>query len=135
MKLVKKLLTATLVLSSILLFSCKGKSAKDMIVNKWSLTDISGEGTKGMSDEDKKTMVGKVAMELSKDGKVSITGMGDDAKTGTYTLSEDGKTLNLKRDGAEKEDAHDVNELTESKLVITEKKGDGMKLSFTAGKK
>jgi len=132
---VKKLLAATLVLSALVLFSCKGKSAKDMIVNKWSLTDMSGEGTKGMSDEDKKNMVGKVVMELTKDGKVSITGMGDDAKTGTYTLSEDGKTLNLKRDGAEKEDAHDVNELSDSKLVITEKKGDGMKLSFAAGKK
>jgi len=132
---VKKLLAVTLALSALVLFSCKGKSAKDMIVNKWSLTDMSGEGTKGMTDEEKKVMVGKVIMDLTKDGKVTISGMGEDAKTGTYTLSEDGKILNLKREGAEKEDAHDINELSDTKLVITEKKGDGMKLSFSAAKK
>jgi len=135
MKMVKKLLAVTLALSALVLFSCKGKSAKDMIVNKWSLTDMSGEGTKGMTDEEKKVMVGKVIMDLTKDGKVTISGMGEDAKTGTYTLSEDGKILNLKREGAEKEDAHDINELSDTKLVITEKKGDGMKLSFSAAKK
>ncbi|MBK7434942.1 MAG: hypothetical protein IPI66_14340 [Chitinophagaceae bacterium] len=86
MKLVKNLLAAGLLLTAFVLVSCKGKSAKDMIVNKWSLTDMGGEGTKGMTDEDKKTMVGKVIMELTKDGKVSISGMGSEAKTGTYTM-------------------------------------------------
>lgn len=135
MKLVKQLFTATLVLTALTLFSCKGKSPKDMIVNKWSLTDMGGEGAKGMTDEDKKTMVGKVIMELTKDGKISMTGMGEEAKTGTYKISDDGKTLDLTREGSDKADSHEINELTESKLVITEKKSDGMKLSFSAAKK
>lgn len=135
MKLVKHLFAATLLLTAVTMLSCKGKSPKDMIVNKWSLTDMSGEGAKGMTDEDKKTMVGKVIMELTKDGKISMTGMGDEAKVGTYKLSDDGKTLDLTREGSDKADPHEVNELTESKLVITEKKADGMKLSFSAVKK
>lgn len=76
-------------------------------------------------------MIGKFMMELTKDGKVSMTGMGETPKTGTYSISDDGKTLTLTHEGEVKGDPHDINELTTDKLVITSNK-DKMKLSFSS---
>jgi hypothetical protein len=120
-----------LLLAALFFTSCKSKSAKDLIVNKWTLTDVSGEGIKNLSEDEKKEMLGKFVMDLTKDGKVSMTGMGETPKTGTYTLSEDGKTLFLTRDGDSNSDPQEINELKEGKLVITSAK-EQMKLSFTA---
>ena len=125
-----KLSTALLALTMMLFTSCKSKSPKDLIVNKWKVTDVSGEGAKNMSDAEKKDMVNKVVMDLAKDGKCSMSGMGDTPKTGTYTLSDDGKTLNLTRDGDSKPTPQQINELTADKLVITD--GDSkMKITFS----
>jgi hypothetical protein len=75
-------------------------------------------------------MLGKFVMELTKDGKVSMSGVGD-IKTGTYTLSEDGKTLFLLREGDTKSDPQEINELKAGKLVITSPREE-MKLNFSA---
>jgi hypothetical protein len=127
-----RLSSMALLLAALFFAGCKAKSAKELIANKWTLTDIGGEGAKDMTDADKKEMVGKVVMELSKDGKCSISGMASSTKTGTYTVSDDGKTLSLIHEGAEKTDPHEINEISASKLVITEMKKDGMKLSFSS---
>ncbi|MEP7237809.1 MAG: hypothetical protein ABI685_08095, partial [Ferruginibacter sp.] len=73
----------------------------------------------------------KFVLELTKDGKVSMSGMGDTPKTGTYTVSDDGKTLFLTREGSEKADPQDINELKADKLVLTSPK-DKLVLSFSA---
>ena len=126
-----KLFTAVLLFATVAMMSCKSKSAKELIANKWKLTAIAGEGGSGMSDAQKKDMIGKVVMELTKDGKCSMSGMGDTPKNGTYTLSEDGKKLLLLRDGHDKPDPQTITELTESKLVISEDKSK-MKLTWMA---
>ena len=125
-----KLSTAVLALTMMLFTACKSKSPKDLIVNKWKVTDVSGEGAKNMSDSDKKEMMDKVVMDLTKDGKCTMTGMGNTPKTGTYTVSDDGKTLNLTREGDTKPSPQEISELTADKLVITD--GDSkMKITFS----
>jgi len=109
---------------------CKSKAAKDLIVNKWTLTEVSGEGIKDLSETEKKEMIGKFTMELTSDGKVTMSGIGE-TKTGTYILSEDGKTLLLTREGDEKADPQEINELKAGKLVITSAREE-MKLHFSA---
>ncbi len=126
-----KLFTAVLLFATVAMVSCKSKAAKELIANKWKLTGISGEGGSGISEAQKKDMIDKVVMELTKDGKCSMSGMGDTPKTGTYTLSEDGKTLLLLRDGHDKPDPQIINELTESKLVIIEDKSK-MQMTWSA---
>jgi len=132
MKLIK-VSSMALLLATLFFAGCKGKSAKELIVNKWKLTEVSGEGIKDMTDAEKKEMTEKFVLDLTKDGKVSMTGMGETPKTGTYTVSEDGKTLLLTRDGDSNAEPQDINELKADKLVITSIK-DKMKLSFSASK-
>ena len=125
-----KLSTAVLALTMMLFTACKSKSPKDLIVNKWKVTDVSGDGAKGMTDADKKQMMDKFVMEFTKDGKCSVSGMGETPKTGTYTVSDDGKTLNLTREGDTKPSPQEISELTADKLVITD--GDSkMKITFS----
>ncbi len=130
MKLIR-LSSVVLLLGALFFTGCKGKSAKELIVNKWKLTEVSGEGVKDMSDAEKKEMTEKFILELTKDGKVSMTGMGETPKTGNYTVSDDEKTLLLTRDGDSKAEPQDINELKADKLVITSVK-DKLKLSFSA---
>lgn len=126
-----RLSAVTLMLTALIFTGCKGKSAKELIVNKWKLTELSGDNAKEMTDAEKKEMTDKFLMELTKDGKVTMSGMWDTPKTGTYSLSEDGKTLFLIRDGDTKADPQVINELKAGKLVITSEK-DKLILSFSA---
>lgn len=125
-----KLFTAVLLLTSVVFFSCKSKSPKDLIVNKWKLTEVSGEGSKTMSDAEKKDMIDKLVMDLSKDGKCSVSGMGETPKKGSYSISEDGKTLNLTGEGESKSTPQQVDELKDGKLVISDVESK-LKLTFT----
>lgn len=127
-----KLFTVILLVSTVM-FGCKSKSSKELIVNKWKLTAVSDEmadSTSRMSEESKKEMIGKVSIELTKDGKCIMQGVGDSPGTGTYSLSDDGKTLKLTEDGATRSDVMGVNELTDSKLMMTDEKGK-VKMTFS----
>lgn len=126
-----KLSTIILLLLSVFFIACKGKSAKDLIVKKWKLTEVTGEGTKEMTDDQKKSMTDKLVMDLTKEGKYTVSGMGENPQTGTYTLSDDGKTLNIFREGDTTKLPQVINELTASKLDITDNKSK-MKLVFLA---
>ena len=125
-----RLTSIALMLTALIFTGCKGKSAKELIVNKWKLTELSGENAKEMTEAAKKEMTDKLVMEFTKDGKVTMSGTGD-TKTGTYSLSEDGKTLFLIRDGDTKADPQVINELKAGKLVIASEKGK-LILSFSA---
>jgi hypothetical protein len=120
-----------LICMALIFAGCKSKSAKELIVNKWKLTELSGENAKELPEKEKKEMTDKLVMELTKDGKVSMSGMWDTPKTGTYSLSDDGKTLFLVHDGDTKAEPQIINELKEGKLVITSEK-DKMVLNFSA---
>jgi hypothetical protein len=125
-----RLSAVALMLVALIFTGCK-KSAKELIVNKWKLTEVTGEGAKEMSDEEKKDMTEKLVMELTKDGKVKMSGMGDTPKTGSYSLSDDGKTFLITRDGDTKAESQTINELKADKLVITSEK-EKLVLSFSA---
>ncbi len=126
-----RLTSIAFMLMALFFTGCKGKGAKELIINKWKLTELSGESAKEISDAEKKEMTDKFLMELTKDGKVTISGMSDTPKTGTYSLSEDGKTLFLIRDGDTKAEPQAINELKAGKLIITSEK-DKLILSFSA---
>ena len=120
-----KLLTLVLLVSTVMI-ACKGKAPKELIVNKWKLTAVSDEkadSSSKMPESAKKEMIGKVSIEMTKDGQCIMQGVGDTPETGTYTLSDDGKTLSLTEKGASKADVMGIDELTESKLVMTDEKG------------
>lgn len=126
-----KLFTISLLVATVMI-GCKSKSAKELIVNKWKLTAVSDEkadSTSKMPEERKKEMIGKVSIELTKDGKCIMQGVGDSPGTGTYTLSDDGKTLKLTEDGATRSDVMGINDLTDSKLVLTDENGK-VKMTF-----
>lgn len=111
----KKIIFLLLVSFTVGLISCKSKP-KDLIVKKWKITDVLIPDMP-LPDSVKATLM-KGTMEFTKDGKMTITGMGND-QTGTYTLSEDGKTLFVVSNG--KTDSNEILELTESKLVLHDK--------------
>lgn len=117
----KKTVFLFLLLASVFI-GCKDKP-KDLITKKWKITDMSMPG-QAMPDSIKNT-ISQGTMEFSKDGKLSLSGMGMGAdQSGTYTLSDDGKTLTVITNG--KTEMSDVTELTKSKLKITDKNTGSM---------
>lgn len=112
----KKIILLFLVSASIGLISCKSDKPKDLIVNKWKITNVD---IPNMPLPDSvKANLSKATMEFTKDGKMSITGMGTD-QSGTYTLSDDGKTLFVITNGETQ--SNEIKELSSSKLVLFDK--------------
>lgn len=113
----KKVILIALFFAAIIFTGCSNKP-KDMIVKKWKITDMTMSG-QSMPDS-AKNMISNGTLEFTKDGKMSLTGMGTGGdQSGTYTLSDDGKILTVVTDG--KSETNDVTELSKSKLVIVDK--------------
>lgn len=117
MKFSKLLLTA-LVIGGTFLASCKSKGPKDFIVNKWKITDVSGGEAAQMSDSLKKVFISSAVMDFQKDGKYSRTAMGE-TENGTYSLSEDGKSLTTTPESGKNVETVKVEELSKNKLVLS----------------
>jgi hypothetical protein len=128
MKLIR-LFTAVPLIVTLAIVSCKGKSAKDYIVNKWKITEISGKEAADIPDSVKAKMYATATMEFTKDGKFTGTDMGPDDKTGVYSISDDNKSLISKNDNLSKADTLNILEISADKMVLEDKKGD-MKVSF-----
>ena len=118
-----KKLIYLLLFTAVVYVGCNSGKPKDLIVNKWKISDINIPNTP-MPDSIKQELM-KGTMEFTKDGKMSLTGMGTD-QSGTYSVSDDGKTLTTVSGG--KTETSDINELTKSKMVITDK-ANGSKLT------
>lgn len=115
----KKNILLLLITASIVFISCKSDKPKDLIVNKWKITNID---IPNMPLPDSvKASVMKGTMEFTKDGKMTLTGMGTD-QAGTYTLSDDGKTLFVITNGETQ--SNEIKELSSSKLVLVDKKNN-----------
>ncbi len=112
----KRILFLLVTAFTVALVSCKSNKPKDLIVNKWRITNID---VPNMPLPDSvKAVVMKGTMEFTKDGKLILTGMGND-QSGTYTMSDDGKTLFVVTKG--KTESNDILELTSSKMVLSDK--------------
>lgn len=111
----KRIFFLTLIIAATFI-SCKSNKPKELIVNKWKITDID---VPNMPVPDStKASVMKGTMEFTKDGKLIISGMGNDQK-GTYSLSDDGKTLFVVING--KTESNQIMELSSSKMILVDK--------------
>ncbi|MDB5224151.1 MAG: hypothetical protein JWN83_2818 [Chitinophagaceae bacterium] len=112
----KKIIFLLVICVTVGFISCKSNKPKDLIVNKWKIQDIDVPNMP-VPDSIKATLL-KGTMEFTKDGKMILTGMGND-QSGTYTLSDDGKTLFVVTNG--NTESNDILELTSSKMVLSDK--------------
>lgn len=113
----KKTIFLFLLFAAAAFVGCKSKP-KDLLVNKWKITDMTMPGQ--VMPDSIKNSISQGTLEFTNDGKMSLTGMatGGD-QSGTYTLSDDGKTLTVISNG--KSEMNDVTELSKSKLMISDK--------------
>lgn len=95
---------------------CKPNDPKELIVKKWKISNIDIPDMP-LPDSVKANAM-KGTMEFTKDGKWLVTGMGND-QSGTYTLSENGKTLFVVSNG--KTETNEIVELSSSKMVLLDK--------------
>ena len=102
-------------------------SAKDVIVNKWVLSDVKAEG---MPDSVKAQMVGKVWIDLKADGTYNAMASEKEEK-GTWKLSDDGKSLTTTEEGKTEGETVEVAEISKDKAVFTSKK-DNMTMTMKA---
>ncbi len=114
----KNIFTGILLMSAMAFVSCKGKP-KDMIVNKWKATDITGGDMASMPDSIKKNLISAISIEFTKDGKYTAVSGGEN-ENGTYTISEDGKSISMTGKSGTAEEST-IEEITKSKLVIVDK--------------
>ncbi|HUS01295.1 MAG TPA: hypothetical protein VMY77_06190 [Chitinophagaceae bacterium] len=93
--------------------SCNTNKPKDLVVNKWKIINIDMPDLPLPDSIKASAMRGTI--ELTKDGKWLVTGMGRDQK-GSYTLSEDGKTIFIITNG--RTETNQILELTKSKMIL-----------------
>jgi hypothetical protein len=124
-----KLMVALVAMVAIFMISCKGKSAKELIVKKWKISNISGKGAETLTDSVKKILYSTATMEFTKEGKYITTDPQSGTNTGSYTLSTDGKTLISNNEGSTVKDSLDIVELSATKFIVSNKKED-VKITF-----
>jgi regulatory protein YycI of two-component signal transduction system YycFG len=95
---------------------CKSNNSKELIVNKWKITDITAPNME--VPDSIKNALKQGTLEFTKDGKFLLTGMGTDNQSGTYTLSDDGKKLITVTNG--RSETNEINELTKTKIILTD---------------
>lgn len=142
MKLINAFLFSAL---TVVLVACGG-SAKDNLVGKWQVSDIDMSAMMESVPEEQKAFMESMlpmmeeamksmTMEFSADGKVITKSsmMGQETEEeGTWTLSDDGKTLSFDNEG--KEQTMEITELTANKMVVNIKE-DETTFSMTFEKK
>ena len=112
-----------LALCLILLIACKPRPV-EILSRKWKPVDITGEGiTPGMREN---ILREGYLMEFTKDGRFMSYAADEATETGSYTLSEDGKTILLTTNG-NMEVEMKVRELKQIRLVV---ESNGLTRSF-----
>lgn len=97
---------------------CKAKSSKELIVNKWQISEMSGGPAAGLSDSIKAGIM-KAKMEFTADGKFHLID-GIAPYDGTYSISEDGKLMTMT--GVQTE-TDTIKEITADRMVVTDSTG------------
>ena len=97
-------------------FSACKKGPDKLLPEKWKLTEISGPDIQA-TEAEKQELYARVTSTFNADGKYEIAGLKDGGDQGTWSVSEDGKSLTTKSvDG--KGDVSTVEEITADKLVL-----------------
>jgi hypothetical protein len=111
----------------LLLLSCKPNPV-EKLSGKWKPVEVTGEG---LSPEAKAVYLqdGNM-MEFTKDGKFITFSNGSDSDTGSYILSEDGKTLKV-RTATGHQTQFNINELKTNRTIIEK---DGIELVLEPAK-
>ncbi|WP_108808750.1 lipocalin family protein [Aquimarina spinulae] len=124
----KKILLVTFV--TLLAISCGSKSKDEAIKGKWVASDIeyqmegADKEMKEFADVMKEALIGKMSFEFKEDKTfVALMPMGKKETKGTWSISEDGKTLTT-TDEKKSEDMTIVN-LDSSKLALSKKDPQG----------
>jgi hypothetical protein len=126
----KKIKMKTVKLISLLIISvvvsltgCKNKNPKELIVNKWKLKEMIPAPGNPIADSIKAAMLKNSTMEFMSDNKYTLTGMGP-TKNGTYSISDDGKLLNINSSATQTTYVDTIIELTKNKLIIVDQMGN-----------
>ena len=129
-KIIMKLngLLITVALFMIAASGCKPKTAENLVINKWQLTEMKGKDSQIIPDTVKARMYNDASIEFMKDGKYQTIGMGVGIQKGTYKLANGGKTL-ITIDDTGIPDSLVVVELTTGKLSLKVAKAD-VQISF-----
>ena len=115
-----KVLSVLFLCTTACVISCKTKSAKELIVSKWKLKELTGGTTAQIPDSIKAKMTSTATMEFTADNKYILTGVQATPSNGTYSVSDDGKILTIIDNETKKPEVDSINELSGSKLVITD---------------
>jgi hypothetical protein len=130
---------------AVVMVACGG-SAKDNLVGEWQVEEVDMSAVMESIPEEQRAFMEamlpmmeeamkSMTMNFSADGKVvtksSMMGQ-EQEEEGTWTLSDDGKTLTIDN-GGNKQNMN-LDELTASKMVVTVKDDEGA-FSMTLGKK
>ena len=120
---VPNLLSTSIFVLVISLAGCKNENPKELIVNKWKLKELIPSRTMQMPDSVKEKMLNSATMEFMSDNKYTLTGMGA-PKNGTYSISDDGKLLNINSSATQTTYVDTIIELTRNKLIIIDQMGN-----------
>jgi len=128
----RNLFIVTILLTFVFISSCKTEKAKDLIVRKWKFTEVSGPDAAIIADSIKTKILETATMEFKKDGTYEQSGgAGMDGEKGTYTVSDDGKTVISTSNSSGVGDTVMILELSKTKLVVSPKPRPGQNLKFT----
>ena len=116
-----KSFAAVLFITTLLLAGCKSKSAKELIVNKWKITNIKGGDADLMPDSIRTEIYSSANMEFTKDGKFMVS-MLNNKTTGTYSVSDDGKKLTTTDGERKTPEIADILEISADKFIISSTK-------------
>lgn len=117
-----KLSFALLFVGAAFIVGCNGgsKSAKELVVGKWNLSDVVTPMDQNMPDSlkarRKKELAG-ASIEFKADNTYSTSGMGR-PETGTYSVTADGKTLISTSSRTSRADSATIEEITSHKMLL-----------------
>jgi hypothetical protein len=118
---ITNLLTFSCITAVLVFAGCKGKPSKELIVNKWKYTAISGSDAAGIPDSVKKNLFENASMTFNADGTYEqTTGYIDDGSVqGTYSLSGNGKIIYTKENNSNGADTVMIVEISKNKMIVT----------------
>ncbi|MBX7243749.1 MAG: hypothetical protein K1X92_18560 [Bacteroidia bacterium] len=101
-----------------------GKSAKERIAKKWHVENVELEAgeLKGVPEEAMalaKQMYSQMVMDFRPDGTGSMSFPGMETQAGKWTISDDGKILNIINVKNGQQEPATIEKLTETELVLT----------------